>query len=372
MKQNLIKLVLVFLLSSKLLVAQKFIKLDPTPNSFTSKKPISSVYQSKNEINVVLRNSSYDFTNENDNSNSYTSNLLFNTIEKEFIKYGLNVKDAALYKMDKNTTDNNVDIMIDLAVVEVIKYHTNYFIKKHDGKTSDDIESLTLNGYKYDFRIVDPRSNEVLGYYTFNFTPCTQGCQITIHRAGKNYVEFVKKKYAKYKGAWQSQATEDEDYIDFCKLVATSLIKVLKKNTTVESIVDESSELYAKAKKDVYKYFPVSYFLNNTDEGLINKNKKIYVTSYTYGGAGEEISPEVKSGLIDKGYEVTDEVSQAGYFLFVFKGRMTKTGPDRNCIQFQFIDAKSLKKLSGASYKYRKNEYVNGLSGYVELFVNSL
>jgi hypothetical protein len=121
MKRSIL-VILTFIFSANASMAQKFIKFERKENVFTSKKPISSVYKNKTEINVILRNSAYDFTN-NKGSNRYSSNLFFNIIEKEFIKYGINVKDAALYKLEDKTINNNVDLMIDLASVTKVDFN---------------------------------------------------------------------------------------------------------------------------------------------------------------------------------------------------------------------------------------------------------
>ncbi len=367
--KKLVSSLLVIIISSNLLLAQEFLKLIPIENSYTLKKPISSIYQNKKEINVILRNSSYDFNANRSDGNKYALNNLFNIIEKEFIKHGLNVKDASLFKLDKQETNNDVDLMVDLSDVDWVEIKTNkYYDKKDKEHSSNDLGEIKFYGLKVDFRLVDVRNNEVVGFYTFGYTPCIEGCQIKIHKKGVGNVDFVDKRYEKYKGKYEINKDTDEKYEEFCKMVANSLITVLKKNTDIVSIFDESKELYEKSRKDVFKYFPVSYFFDNNDVSLVSKKKSIYVSSFN----GENIDNEIRSVLLAKGFDVTDEISKAGYFLFYYKGKMLKRGIDPQCLQFQFIDAKTLKKLSGASYKYHKNEYEAGLGGYVELFLNSL
>jgi|688.fasta_scaffold347694_1 hypothetical protein len=362
MKRSIL-VILTFIFSANASMAQKFIKFERKENVFTSKKPISSVYKNKTEINVILRNSAYDFTN-NKGSNRYSSNLFFNIIEKEFIKYGINVKDAALYKLEDKTINNNVDLMIDLASVTKVDFNTNrFYTKKGEEKTTNDLNNVTFSGYSFDFRIVDAQNNEVLGFYTFNFTPCAEGCEV---RIGKSGVEFVEKKYERLKGSYEMNTLEDEVFSDFFKEVANHLIKELKRNTTVASLVDETNIDFSRAKSNVDKYFPESHFFDNLKTGLIAKNKSIYI--YTYGG--ENIESEISSVLSSNGYEITNDKHQAGYYLFVYKGKMLRTGPDPYCIQFQFIDAKTLEKLSGANYKFRKSEL--DLDGYIAMFVESL
>ncbi len=343
--------------------SQKFIKFERKENVFTSKKPISSVYKNKNEISIILRNSAFDFT-ASKGTNRYSSNLLFNVIEKEFIKYGINVKDAALYKLENEEKGKDVDIMIDLASVNRIEFYTNrYYTKKDAERTSGDLKNFSLPGYAFDFRLVDAHNNEVLGFYTFNFTPCTEGCEV---RIGKNDVEFVEKKYEKYKGAYEVSALEDEVFRDFYQEVANHLLKELKRNTNVESLIDESDADFSRAKANVNKYFPESHFFDNLKTGLILKNKPIYISIYN----GENIETEIRNVLVSRGFEVTTDKHKAGYYLFAYKGVMLRTGPDANCIQFQFIDSRTLEKLAGCSYKYRKSEY--SLQEYIELFIDSL
>ena len=370
-KITMIFFLIIFSFNCNIVRCQKFIKFDQIPPSAVIKKAPSTIYQSKKEINVILRNSSYDFTKDDQEEGitTYNKRLLFNTIEKEFIRYGLNVKDAALYELDKSSTNNNVDLLVDLAAREPVRYRTNYVVNKNEDKKSNDVEDLVLIGCRYDFRITDPRNNEVLGYYTFNFVPCTQGCQIKIHRAGVNRVEFVDKKYTRYKGMYETSEDRDEKYTEFCKMVASYLINELKKNTEVESLVDESEDLFSKAKKNVYRYFPVSFFEDNGMQGVIQKDKPIYLTYYIYNDRGENISELIKEVLTKRGYKVTDQVGKAGYFLFYYKGKMIKTGFDRECMQFQFINAKTLEKLSSASYKFRRGDYEEDTINY---FIDSL
>ncbi|MBK8328983.1 MAG: hypothetical protein IPL09_05825 [Bacteroidetes bacterium] len=362
MSKHIKLLACLLLLSIGSIQAQQFLKLTPVENSFTSKKPIASIYKNKSEINVILRNSSYDLVRPE--RNSYALGNLFNVIEKEFIRQGLNVKDASLFKLDKENTDNNVDIMIDLADADWVEITTNKFYDKNDKeKQTRDLEGFKMYGLKLDFRLVDVQSNEVIGFYTFGFTPCTQGCQVKIK--GKGVVEFVDKKQTRYTGKYEMNKDIDEGYETFCKTVATSLAKVLKKNTEVESIFDETKEAFEKARKDVFKYFPVSYFFNNNNVGTISKSKNIYVSNFN----GENIAQDIETVFSNKGFKITQDVSKADYFLFYYKGTMIKGGPDRPCVQFQFIDAKSLQKLAGAAYKFRRSDYIEES---ILLFVDSL
>jgi hypothetical protein len=373
MKKILIELNLIIFIitTSNILFAQKFIKFDPIPTKSVIKKSPSSIYESKKEINIILRNSSYSFTSENQDEgiNTYSKRLLFNTIEKEFIKFGLNVKDASLYELDKGSTNNNVDLLVDLAAREPVVYNTNILVKKNEDKKSKELEKLILWGSRYDFRLTDPRNNEVLGYYTFNFVPCTQGCEIDIHRSRVNKVEFVEKKYPKNKDMYEASLDRDYEYSEFCKNVASYLINELKKNTEVKSIINESEDLFIKAKKNVFQYFPVSYFEDNFVKGKIKKEESIYIYNYTYNKKGENINEFVKDIFIKRGYKVTENVGEAKYFLFNFKGILEKRGSDKESMQFQFIDAHTLEKLSGASFRIRRGDYDEDI---IHFFIDSL
>lgn len=356
---------IVFILSLVILFqnafSQKFIRLERKENSFVSKRAISSAYKNKDQINLVLRNSVFDFTTSNSGGNRYSANLLFNTIEKELIKRGINVKDGALYKKDGNTED--VDILIDLANVNRIEFNTNrYYNKKDAEKTSGDLEKFSMKGYSFDFRIVDAHANEVLGFYTFNYTPCTDGCEVKI---SKNGIKMVEKKYEKFDGAYEVSALEDVVFNEFYAEVAYQLVAILKQNSNVKSLIDEEEEVYDRIKSNVNTYFPESHFFDNLQTNLIDKNKYIHVTLM----GGEDIFSDIETVFTEKGYKITTDVKKAGYFLFAFKGEMQKSAGTPECIQFQLLNAKTYEKLSGCSYKFKRGWTV---LDYVAMFVDSL
>jgi len=181
---------------------------------FTSKK--KDVYTNNNlklflknnpQTNVVLRipNAFEDVTTKTTNDKlisiskqNQTMDVYYNAIEKEFLKGGFSVRDRGLFNevLKKMSRDNNENInysqIKDLTntdlIVEVIKinpsvlYYTNkkYSINKK-GRTIETTASreFKMYGASAEFKIILVKNNEMAGTYTFNYSPCIDGCPVT-------------------------------------------------------------------------------------------------------------------------------------------------------------------------------------------------
>lgn len=208
------------------------IKLIPKKDDVFTKPSLVQYLKSTNNPTIVLR-----VPNQVDNvleENRYSKNQIYNTIEKEFAKADFIVRDRALYQkvLEQNrATDyskikelTNTDLIIEFVGFENVKYYTNkYTDQKGREKTTD--ANLTLTGSKIEFKLIRVKDNDLVGSYTFHYTPCTSGCSYTFDKMGTLYSPTVKSKAITKPYEFVSSDALEE----FFKLSAQRLIREMKK-----------------------------------------------------------------------------------------------------------------------------------------------
>lgn len=182
---------------------------------------------------VVLRvkNSSINIT-ENEN-NDY----LYNAIENQLLASGFIVRDRQLFNQIIGNTNNNVDykklkeksdtdIIIELTKLKTkIKYETDKYYDKKDAEKVENNFSYKRFGASVEFKIVLINTNEFAGVYKFNYTPCVEGCVISLSTKEilKQRKKIQKEKEKGYEGV------ERDELEIFMKNATKKLVKAMRK-----------------------------------------------------------------------------------------------------------------------------------------------
>lgn|GEM_PF-1409749 len=148
-----------------------------------TKKELKTLIKSNKKLSMVLRVplSGDKVTQEERQKNS----VLYNIIEKEFAKAGFVVRDRALFAkvLDQETLDYSKIGMITETdfILELLSYTTNqpYLIKQYvdeTGALKTSTRDITFKGAMVEFKLISVKKNDMVGSYTFYYTPCTEGC----------------------------------------------------------------------------------------------------------------------------------------------------------------------------------------------------
>lgn len=110
---------------------------------------------------------------------------LYNLIEKEFSMAGFAVRDRQLFTkvLEQETNDyskigavTETDFIVELLRYELrSKRKTNKYIDE-DGDEAEAPFQVSFNGAVIEFKLVSLEKNDMVGAYTFYWTPCTEGC----------------------------------------------------------------------------------------------------------------------------------------------------------------------------------------------------
>lgn len=167
----------------------------PTVKDEKFTKPnLRELIREKRPLNIVLR-----VPNSTDNATSNSiymnnENLLYNSIEKQLVEEGFNIRDRGLInEMLKNSRANDynnitaltdVDIILDVVDInKAVLYSTNKVTPtvKWTGKvkpTKTGNANYYARGAAVKYKLVLVKNNEVAGLYTFYYKPCVNGCLV--------------------------------------------------------------------------------------------------------------------------------------------------------------------------------------------------
>jgi hypothetical protein len=189
-----------------------FVKSTPKQNEISTTPDLRQLLNNKKSqpLSVVLRipRTASNVTQEIQN------NELYNTIEKKLMNTGFVIRDRALLEklvLNEQLSYESIaeKIKVDL-IIEVVEnsQHDNIqtvmFCKKNNNKIDllltdrPDRSHLHLNliTSKFTFRIVLAETGVSSGFFTFYYTPCTDGCDIYAKKSGKYYYNFNRNKEA--------------------------------------------------------------------------------------------------------------------------------------------------------------------------------
>lgn len=171
------------------------IKLNQKENDIFTKPSLSKILSTKENLSIVLRVPAppKNVTQEEKNNVFYIrlkeqqerNNSIYNTIEKEFSKANFIVRDRALFNkvLDNEASDyskinelTDTDLILELVRYKNVTYNTNTYIDE-EGSEQTISNNFSLTGTMAEFKIIDVKKNDLVGVYTFNYTPCVKGCK---------------------------------------------------------------------------------------------------------------------------------------------------------------------------------------------------
>lgn len=163
-----------------------YVKFTPHKDFIFSKEELKNYMSSTDNPKVVLRvpNSSTIISEDQYLLNS----TIYNTIEKELLNAGFEVRDRSLFNVviDKSKEDidyntiaskTNTDLIIELVdIKDDIQYFTKTYYTKSDKPKPILGNAVVKYGASVEFRVVSIETNNITGVYTFNYAPCETGC----------------------------------------------------------------------------------------------------------------------------------------------------------------------------------------------------
>jgi hypothetical protein len=168
------------------------IQYQKQPNDVYANRNLKDYLKSNTSPKIVLR-----VPNSNDKATSNTvnvqnNNVLYNAIEKEFLKQGFSVRDRGLFNeiIDKSKStdytkigeETNTDLILEVVNINPnVMYSTNKITIVSGGKSTDQVQPVDYkkSGASIEFRLIMVKNNEIAGNYKYNYTPCQQGCPLT-------------------------------------------------------------------------------------------------------------------------------------------------------------------------------------------------
>lgn len=187
------------------------VKFNEVENEIFTKKELKDYIRKTNAPTIVLRvpNITYSYINTEDNitnKNDFSDSDVYGTIEKELAKAGFIVRDRSLF--NKLSNDNkvqdysklreltNTELILEVVRVRKIPYDTNEYVNSN-GKEKIAPFNIKMYGEKIEFRIISVKSNDMVGNYVFNYTPCIEGCTYIYDELGniKNINSDTKSAY---------------------------------------------------------------------------------------------------------------------------------------------------------------------------------
>ena len=190
MKKNYLLLAAFFILAGCSSIMM--IKYPKLPDDVYANNNLKDYLKSNRSPKIVLRvpNSSDKATSNT--VNAQNNNVLYNTIEKEFLKEGFSVRDRGLFNeiIDKSKStdyskigeETNTDLILEVVNINpTVQYSTNKITVLSGGKTSEMVQQVDYKktGASIEFRLIMVKNNEIAGNYKYNYTPCIEGCPLT-------------------------------------------------------------------------------------------------------------------------------------------------------------------------------------------------
>jgi hypothetical protein len=203
MRKYFIYLLPVFFLSA-CYTPNRVVKFTPKQRDVFTNGHLKTFLSSNSHPNIVLRvpNTYEQVTTKSSDGqvslvNEKSRDIYYNAIEKELLKAGFSVRDRGLFnevlnKMQRDTKQNidysqineltNTDLILEVIKIDPsVKYVTNKISSKDKRGNWTDKTSQTeykRYGASAEFKIIMVKNNEMAGTYTFNYAPCTDGCEI--------------------------------------------------------------------------------------------------------------------------------------------------------------------------------------------------
>lgn len=113
----------------------------------------------------------------------YDETALYNAIEKQLFKEGFSVRDRALFNQvlpgesySKIGNQTDTDLILELITIErPVGYNTNVcYVQEGDSERPVKMQQdyRALGGASVEFKLIQVKTNQVIGNYTIHYTPC--------------------------------------------------------------------------------------------------------------------------------------------------------------------------------------------------------
>ncbi len=167
--------------------------LQPKRDEIFTKPSLSNILKTTGNTSIVLRVpvSEEDKITE---AQKQINNTIYSTIEKELLKADYVVRDRAMFAKalegENSSADyagihrsTKTDLILELVTYGDIKHNTNKYV---DGNGSEQAASVNFSftGTSAEFKLISVKDNDLVGSYTFYYTPCVDGCRYRINAAG--------------------------------------------------------------------------------------------------------------------------------------------------------------------------------------------
>lgn len=214
----------------------KILKFSQKPNVVTTTESLRSFLSSNKSPKVVLRVNKTSQNLLDNNSND----PLYSVIENQLLTSGFVVRDRQLFNQiignDNNITNyqklkeqSDTELIIELTKLERdILYETNKYYTKKDKEKVEKIDVHQRAGAVVEFKIVLINSNELAGIYRFNYTPCVDGCVISVSSKDLKKAKKNKNK-GKVTGYELILGVDDTEMEDFIKNATKRLVQEMRK-----------------------------------------------------------------------------------------------------------------------------------------------
>ena len=114
------------------------------------------------------------------------NSVLYNLIEKEFAKAGFVVRDRQLFAkvLEQETSDyskigliTETDFILELLTYDLrVRTEASKYVDDA-GQTNETPYPISFNSAMAEFKLISVKKNDMVGSYTFYYTPCTEGCK---------------------------------------------------------------------------------------------------------------------------------------------------------------------------------------------------
>lgn len=212
----------------------KTIKFTQKPNEVQTTDVLSTFLSKVKNPKVVLRvkETSNNVTDKENND------YLYNAIENQLMASGFIVRDRQLFNQIIGNTENNInyenlnkksdtDLIIELTKLDPrVLYETNKYIDKSGNEKADEFNGpFKKYGATVEFKVVLIKNNQFAGLYDFNYTPCTEGCIITLSLKDIN----AQMKLNRKAGVQPYEGVEKNELEEFIKVATRNLVAEMRK-----------------------------------------------------------------------------------------------------------------------------------------------
>jgi hypothetical protein len=192
------------------------------------KPSLISFLKNKGDCSIVLRvpSTGSELTEEEE----FRNRTMYFAIEKILTENKFAVKDRALFNraIQSDSLSNPADLILELVSFQPVKYFTSKIIPDgaKEEKEADLPRNYYFNGGLAEFKLIQLNTNEVVGVFVLNYTPCTKGCRVEYYSSGE-YRELDGQLHEKNNKGYTA-LQKDEDYAMFAEMAAKLVMELRK------------------------------------------------------------------------------------------------------------------------------------------------